>query len=106
MPLTNLFSAIPAQLPEELIDVLADSGKVRIERIVSRGHASPQGFWYDQEQHEFVLLVQGEAELELLDPAEGVPLHAGDYLVIPPHRKHRVVRTSGAEDCVWLAVFY
>lgn len=102
----NLFSSIPAHLPDELIDVLADSGAVRIERIVSRGHASPQGFWYDQQQDEFVVLVQGQAELELLNPQERLCLQAGDYLLIPAQRKHRVVRTSSDEDCIWLAVFY
>jgi len=102
----NLFSSIPAQLPDELIEVLADSGAVRIERIVSRGHASPEGFWYDQQQDEFVLLLQGQAELELQDPQERLSLGTGDYLLIPAHRKHRVVRTSSDEDCIWLAVFY
>ncbi|MBW6507914.1 MAG: cupin domain-containing protein [Desulfuromonadales bacterium] len=103
---SNFFASIPAHLPEELIDVLADSGVVRFERIVSRGHASPPGFWYDQQQHEFVLLLQGKAELELLDPEEHLCLQAGDYLLIPAQRKHRVVRTSSDEDCIWLAVFY
>ena len=102
----NLFSDVPAQLPDELIDVLADNGQVCIERIVSRGHASPPGFWYDQQQHEFVLLLQGQAELELQNPQELLRLRAGDYLLIPAHRRHRVAWTSSAEDCIWLAVFY
>ncbi len=102
----NLFDQIPAHLPEELIEVLADSGQVRIERILSRGHASAEGFWYDQPRHEFVVLLQGEAELELLDPAEQKVLHSGDWLEIPAHRRHRVVRTSCEPECIWLAVFY
>ncbi|MFO7813310.1 MAG: cupin domain-containing protein [Pelovirga sp.] len=102
----NIFSSIPDHLPDELIDLLADNGRVRIERIVSRDHASPPGFWYDQQEHEFVLLLQGEAKLELLDPEEHLHLQAGDYLLIPAHRKHRVVWTSSAVDCIWLAVFY
>jgi len=102
----NIFSRIPAHLPIELIDVLAANGQVRIERIVSRGHASPPGFWYNQQQDEFVLLLQGQAELELLDPQERLSLQAGDYLLIPAHRKHRVVWTSSEADCIWLAVFY
>lgn len=106
MSLANIFSAIPDHLPEELIDVLADTGAVRIERIISRGHASPEGFWYDQAQHEFVLLVKGEAELELLNPRERLYLRAGDYVVIAAQRKHRVVRTGNDEDCIWLGVFY
>jgi len=106
MNLTNIFASIPTSLPDELIDTLADNGQARIERIVSRGHASPPGFWYDQQQHEFVLLLQGQAELELLDPPERLGLRKGDYLLIPAQRKHRVVWTSSDEDCIWLAVFY
>lgn len=103
---TNIFDPVAQDLPDELIDILADNGQVRIERIVSRGHASPPGFWYDQQQHEFVLLLQGEADLELLDPSERVTLQTGNYLLIPAHRKHRVARTSSEQDCIWLAVFY
>ncbi len=55
----NIFEDIPPTLPEELIDVLAATGPLRIERIVSMGHASPEGFWYDQESDEWVLLVRG-----------------------------------------------
>ncbi|MBD1401332.1 cupin domain-containing protein [Pelovirga terrestris] len=106
MSSANIFSSIPDQLPNELVDVLADKNQVRIERIVSRGHASPSGFWYDQQEHEFVLLLQGQAELELLEPQERLSLQAGDYLLIPAHRKHRVVSTSDEMDCIWLAVFY
>lgn len=106
MSSANIFSSIPDHLPVELVDVLADKGPVRIERIVSRGHASPPGCWYDQQQHEFVLLLQGKAELELLGPQERLSLQTGDYLLIPAHRKHRVVWTSSDKDCIWLAVFY
>jgi cupin 2 domain-containing protein len=102
----NVFLSIPDHLPDELVDLLAANGQVRIERIVSRGHASPPDFWYDQQQDEFVLLLQGQAELELLDPQERLFLQAGDYLLIPAHRKHRVALTSSEVDCIWLAVFY
>lgn len=106
MSSANIFKSIPDRLPDELVDLLAANGQVRIERIVSRGHASPPGFWYDQRQDEFVLLLQGQAELELLEPKEQLCLQAGDYLLIPARRKHRVVRTSSDKDCIWLAVFY
>ncbi|WP_305041990.1 cupin domain-containing protein [Geoalkalibacter sp.] len=88
------------------MQTLTGNGLVRIERIVSRGHASPEGFWYDQAQNEFVLLAQGEAELELQDPAERIRLAPGDWLIIPAHRKHRVAWTNDRQDSVWLAVFY
>ncbi|WP_116472714.1 cupin domain-containing protein [Zobellella maritima] len=102
----NLGHDIPPLLPEELIQTLAGNDQVRIERIVSRGHASPEGFWYDQDEHEFVLLVQGEAELELRSPAARIRLQAGDYLLLSAHRQHRVSWTHPGQDTVWLAVFY
>lgn len=101
----ELTSRIPAALPEELIDILSDHGGVRIERIVSRGHTSPPDFWYDQEEHEFVLLVQGEARLDI----EGRPalsLTAGTWVLLPAHTKHRVAFTPLEVDTIWLAIFY
>lgn len=102
----NLFHNIPRQLPQELMDTLAASGQVRIERIVSRGQSSPPGFWYDQEQHEWVALLKGAASLRFAGSDELVQLTPGDYLNIPAHVKHRVESTSLSEDTVWLAVFY
>jgi len=101
----NLLKDLPASLPEELFTVLAEAGGVRVERIVSTGHASPAGFWYDQDLAEFVLLVEGAAGLEL----EGEPvrtLNPGDWLVIPAHARHRVAWTAPDRPTVWLAVHY
>jgi len=100
----NLFENIPAELPSELVSVLAEGDNVRIERIVSAGHASPEGFWYDQEQDEWVLLVSGSATLEF--EHETVALNPGDYLLIPAHRRHRVANTALTGPTVWLAVFF
>jgi len=102
----NLLTAIPAELPEELVTVLNSTGRVRIERIVSRGQASPPGFWYDQTEEEFVLLVQGRAKLEFADGVGTIELRPGDCLTIPSGRRHRVAWTDPAQDTVWLAVFY
>jgi cupin 2 domain-containing protein len=100
----NLSEGIPAHLPEELVTVLAAGPGVRIERIVSRGHASPPGFWYDQEEDELVLLVSGAARLQI----EGGPelaLGEGDWVELPRHLRHRVAWTAPDRDTVWLAVF-
>ena len=104
----NLFSDIPAELPEELFTVLAENGDVKIERIVSDGHASPEGFWYDQSRHEWVLLVAGSAVLSLETDSgiEQVDLNPGDHLLIPAHQRHRVESTSLTEKTIWLAAFY
>ncbi len=100
----NLFADIPDALPEELVDVLAENDPVRIERIVSDGHASPADFWYDQDQHEWVLLLSGSAVLAFEDHA--IELNPGDHVLIPAHQRHRVDSTSATEKTIWLAVFY
>lgn len=106
--MNNLFSILPedlpCDLPQELIEVLVENRNVRIERIVSTGHASPDGFWYDQEQHEWVVLLQGAARLRFEDGT--VEMKPGDHLNILAHRKHRVEWTTPEEPTVWLAVFY
>jgi cupin 2 domain-containing protein len=78
---------------------------VRIERIVSRGHASPPGFWYDQPEHEFVLLVEGEAALVVEGEGER-RLAPGDWLEIKARVRHRVSWTAPDRATIWLAVFY
>ena len=102
----NLFSALPVKLPEELIETLADGKHVRIERIVSTGHASPEGFWYDQEESEWVVVLMGEAKLLFQGDDQPIRLKAGDHVTIPAHRRHRVEWTTPKEPTVWLAVFY
>jgi cupin 2 domain-containing protein len=77
---------------------------VRIERIVSHGHASPGGFWYDQDRHEWVVVLTGAARLRFDDDI--VELKPGDFATIPAHTKHRVEWTTPDEPTVWLAVLY
>lgn len=100
----NLFGDLPAELPEELIETLASSESVRIERIVSRGHASQSDFWYDQPQAEWVVLLQGAARLQFDN--EFIELRPGDWIQIPAHRRHRVEWTAADKATVWLAVHY
>ena len=100
----NLLSSIPATLPNEITETLVQAKSVRIERIVSHGHASPPDFWYDQEENEFVALIQGAARLRFEDSV--VEMKAGDWIDIPAHRKHHVEWTTPDEKTIWLAVFY
>ena len=100
----NLFTDLPTDLSEEIVDVLAEGKRLRIERIVSHGHASPTDFWYDQDEHEFVLVLQGAARLQFVDSMQ--ELRAGDWVDISAHRKHRVDWTTPDEPTIWLAVFY
>jgi cupin 2 domain-containing protein len=101
----NLFDDIPGDLPEELSSEILRTGAFRVERIVSKGQASPPGFWYDQGQDEWVLLVSGSATL-LFEDGRAVDLKAGDYLLIPARCRHRVERTDPGRDTVWLALHY
>ena len=95
---------IPANLPSELVTTLLTSENVRIERIVSHGHASPQGFWFDQDQHEWVMVLKGAARLRFED--ETVEMQPGDFMNVPAHAKHRVEWTTPDEPTIWLAVHY
>ena len=102
----NLFSNIPKTLPEELIQTLATKETVRIERIVSKGHFTKKGFWYDQEQNEWVVLLKGKAIVFFDNDLKEIELHPGDYINILPHVRHRVEWTDPNEETVWLAVHY
>jgi cupin 2 domain-containing protein len=101
----NLLQGIPTTLPDEWTTTLGGTSDVRVERILSRGHRSPDGFWYDQEQTEFVLLVAGAAVVEF-EGAAPRSLSSGDWLEIPARVRHRVAWTDPNTDTVWLAVFF
>ena len=103
--MSNLFDDLPATLPNELVTILAQNQHIRIERIVSTGHTSPEGFWYDQDEHEWVVVLKGEARLAFED-GETVQMKPGDYVLIPAHRRHRIEWTIQNEPTVWLAMFY
>jgi cupin 2 domain-containing protein len=100
----NLFENIPGTLPEELIEILHQSGAARIERIVSRQHASPPDFWYDQNQDEWVLLLAGSAGLKIEGEMQTISMMPGDALFLPAHKKHRVEWTDATCDTIWLAI--
>ncbi|MFT7301032.1 MAG: cupin 2 domain-containing protein [Porticoccus sp.] len=101
----NLLSNIPAQIPGEVVEEILSSVYVRIERIVSKGHDSLVNNWYDQDESEWVLVLQGVGALEF-ESGEQLKLAAGDYVNIPAHKKHRVAWTDPDAETIWLAVFY
>ncbi|MFO0975446.1 MAG: cupin domain-containing protein [Planctomycetaceae bacterium] len=100
----NIFDDIPHNMPAEVVQTLLLADDVRIERIVSHGHASPADFWYDQSQDEWVIVLTGAARLQFEDG--GVEMKVGDFIHIPAFRKHRVDWTTPDEPTIWLAVFY
>ena len=103
--MTNIFENIPDDLTEEVFESLASSNSVKIERIISKGHSSPDTGWYDQTQHEWVIVLKGEAEITFYDNTK-VILKVGDYVNIAAHQKHRVSWTAPDIETVWLAVHY
>ena len=100
----NLFEVTDQKLTDERIDTLLQSPGVRVERIVSMGHASPENFWYDQAEAEWVLVIQGRAALEF-DDGEIIALTPGDYCMIPAPRRHRLQFTDDKTPTIWLAIF-
>ena len=102
----NLFSSIPDRLAREFFETLVDSGRVKIEMIVSDSHASPGGSWYDQDDNEWVMVFKGSAALRFEGEDELTVLKPGDWVDIPAHVRHRVEWTDTEEKTVWVAVFY
>ena len=102
----NLLNPLPDAKVGECVEELLTHPGLRIERIVSLGQASPPGFWYDQAESEWILLLAGAARLRFADENESRFLGPGDWLDIAPHRRHRVDWTDPATPTVWLAVFY
>ncbi len=105
MNIENLFEKIPDSLPEEVTELLHSSEHVRMERIVSQGQSSPENFWYEQEEDEWVVLLSGSAGLRFENESETRTLKPGDYLFIPALTRHRVDWTDPDHPSVWLAVF-
>jgi cupin 2 domain-containing protein len=104
----NLLAPLPdaTATAGERVDTLLTTPGLRIGRIVSRGQASPPGFWYDQAEAEWVVLLAGSARLRFADEIEARVLGPGDWVDIAPHRRHRVEWTDPMVPTVWLAVFY
>jgi cupin 2 domain-containing protein len=100
----NLLSGLPPSQDQEGIERLIDGPNMRIERIVSTGQASPPGFWYDQADDEFVVLLTGAARLRFEAGDLSLDLKSGDWLEIPARARHRVEWTQADPPTVWLAV--
>lgn len=102
----NLFELGHEDMGAEHFTTLVESANVKIERIVSNGQASPAGFWYDQARTEWVMVLVGSAGLRFDGEAEIMVLRAGDHVLIPARKKHRVEWTDESRATVWLAVHY
>lgn len=101
----NLYDRSSVSPDEEVNETLYADDKVRIERIISTGQASPEGFWYDQKENEWVCVLEGQGVIQWGDDSKKV-LEKGDWVLIPAHVRHRVLSTSTNPPCIWLAFFW
>ncbi len=102
----NLFERSPEAKDGEIFETLVKTGSFKLERIVSRGHATPAGTWYDQDTEEWVVLLRGRAGLLFEGESEIHAMGPGDWFLIPSHCRHRVEWTDPAEETIWLALHY
>jgi len=105
MNTANIFKSIPTNLDTEIFENIIQSPNIRVERIISKGQTTPEGSWYDQDEHEWVMVLEGAAILGFED-GSSVSLNKGDHLNIPAHCKHKVSWTDPDQITLWLAIFY
>lgn len=103
--MNNIFSALLDTAEREVFETLVSHEQVRIERIISHGHSSPEQGWYDQDENEWVIVLAGYGTL-LMESGEEIRLSAGDYTLIEAHQRHKVIHTAADEPTIWLAVFF
>ena len=101
----NIYASLPDKLEHESFEDLLRRKNIKIERIVSRGHASPENDWYDQKENEWVVVLEGAGSI-LFENGDEVNLIKGDYLNISAHTRHKVVWTDPNSITIWLAIHY
>ena len=99
----NIFSDLPSELSQEIFQNILNDNNFKIERIISKGQSTPFGQWLEQELNEWVILLQGSAELLFEENMQKIKLRPGDYLFIQSHTKHRVEATDKEKETIWLA---
>lgn len=102
----SFLSNLPDASKDEITEVILENDKIRVERIVSQGQKSPDGFYYDQNEDELIYLIKGAAKLHLIEANQSIHLIEGDFYYIPAHLKHRVEETDHKSKTIWLAVFF
>lgn len=103
--MSNIYSDVPSSIPDEIFNDIITTENVRIERIISHGHSSPEQGWYDQDENEWIMVLEGQGVIEVED-GRVVTLSKGDYINIAAREKHKVVGTDRDVVTIWLAVFY
>ena len=105
MSVFNLLNALPEVTTAEVSEAVVTGQGVRLERIVSLGQASPEGFWYDQVDAEWVMVLCGKARLAIAGEHQERELGPGDAIFLEAHCRHRVTWTAPDQPTVWLALF-
>lgn len=103
---TNILRPFEQSPEAEVVETLARDRQFLFERIVSHGHATPPGKWYDQPRDEWVVLLTGAARLRFEGDDDVVELGPGDAMLIPAHCRHRVEWTTPDRESVWLALHF
>ena len=103
---TNIFADLPQHLPEEIVSTLIRAADVRIERILLQRPCLGRHFWYNQPQHEWVIVLKGGARFRFEGEDRTVETRPGDFINIPAHKNHRVEWTTPDGPTVWLGVRY
>ena len=106
MRMANIYEQIPRELSGELFEQVLQGSSFRLQRIVSKGHSTPEGQWCDQEENEWVILLKGGASVLFEGEAKAVTLSPGDHLLIPAGFRHRVEWTDPETETVWIALHY
>lgn len=104
MKVDNLFAVPAEKIESEIFQKILETKNFYIEKIISEGNSSPEGFWYNQSTNELVFLLTGSAEIEFDN--EKIELNPGDYILIPSYKKHRVSRTDKYKKTIWLAIHF
>lgn len=104
--MANLLVDLPDACQAEVCETLLEQGVLRLERIVSRGQSTPEGQWYDQDHDEWVLVIAGQALLQIAGEQVARRLETGDWVYLPAHCRHRVVWTPPDRETIWLALHW
>ena len=102
----NLLAGDIPESGKERCQILLERDGFRLLLLHSCQASSPPGYWYDQSEAEWVCLLQGSARLKFEDENVERVLNRGDWLMIEPHRRHRLVTTDGGAGTIWLALFW
>jgi len=104
--MNNLYENIPRDIPEEIFGTIFEKSGVRVERIISKGQATPPGEWLSQDKNEWVILLEGGAEISFEGEGGSQSMRPGDHLLIEPGKRHRVESTLSDKVTIWLAVYF